>query len=228
MLETSFDILHVLKKKNVLLNKPSWWWQGALSFEVILGSILVQNTQWKHVEKSLDSMRKAQIICDNDEEDLAHIAKLEAHILHPHIIGLHNQKSLYLINLARHIIADFGSFEVFKHEVDCEWLLAQKGIGRESAYAILNYACGREVMVVDRYTYKLLKALGREIEDYEELRSFCESGVRENFKRAQELYINQFDEISLAQIFARFHGKIVEFAKMKGDVALLLKEIECL
>ncbi len=219
MIESSFSLLKALKSYGLLEGKPSWWWEGAGSFEVVLGAILVQNTQWSKVEIMLDSMKKAGILSGDSQKDLAQMAHIESYVLQSHIIGLQRQKSAYIINISQAILADFGSFESFKENVDFEWLITQKGIGRESAYAILNYACAREVMVVDRYTYKLLCALGREIEDYEELRAFCENGVRENLSLVYELYP---EDMSLAQIFARFHGKIVEWSKTKQDIKHIL------
>lgn len=219
MIESSFSLLKALKSYGLLEGKPSWWWEGAGSFEVVLGAILVQNTQWSKVEIMLDSMKKAGILNGDSQKDLAQMAHIESYVLQSHIIGLQRQKSAYIINISQAILADFGSFESFKENVDFEWLITQKGIGRESAYAILNYACAREVMVVDRYTYKLLCALGREIEDYEELRAFCENGVRENLSLVYELYPQ---DMSLAQIFARFHGKIVEWSKTKQDIKHIL------
>ena len=219
MIESSFSLLKALKSYGLLEGKPSWWWEGAGSFEVVLGAILVQNTQWSKVEIMLDSMKKAGILSGDSQKDLTQMAHIESYVLQSDIIGLQRQKSAYIINISQAILADFGSFESFKENVDFEWLITQKGIGRESAYAILNYACAREVMVVDRYTYKLLCALGREIEDYEELRAFCENGVRENLSLVYELYPQ---DMSLAQIFARFHGKIVEWSKTKQDIKHIL------
>lgn len=218
MIQSSFELLRALKKQNLLDGKSSWWWPNAGSFEVILGSILVQNTQWVKVKKMLDSMRQAGIISGDCESDLKKLSTIESEILQSHIIGLQRQKSARIIGISTHILEDFGSFGEFKESVDYEWLLAQKGIGSESACAILNYACGREVMVVDNYTHRLLASVGWEIDDYDELREFCERGVRENLEGVQELYGKS---MNLAQIFARFHGKIVEFGKLKGDVKLL-------
>ena len=161
MIESSFSLLKALKSYGLLEGKPSWWWEGAGSFEVVLGAILVQNTQWSKVEIMLDSMKKAGILNGDSQKDLAQMAHIESYVLQSHIIGLQRQKSAYIINISQAILADFGSFESFKENVDFEWLITQKGIGRESAYAILNYVCEREVMVVDRYTYKLLCALGK-------------------------------------------------------------------
>lgn len=221
-IDSSFDLLLALKNLHLLETSHNWWWQNHGSFEVVISAILVQNTQWEKVQKSLDSMRNAGILSFNpqrdSQKDLERIANTESQLLASHIFGLQMQKSTRIVQLASHICEEFNSFESFQHRVDLEWLLCQKGIGLESAYAILNYACLREVMVVDRYTHKLLCALGWEIEDYEELRAFCESGVRENLGEVYKIYPT---DMSLAQIFARFHGKIVEFSKAKLSLALL-------
>lgn len=224
MLDSSFDLFMALKKQNLLSGLPSWWWEGYGSFDVVLGSILTQNTQWSRVEKSLDSMRKAGILEESkkSETNLVRLAGLDPYVFESHINGFQKQKSVRIVNLAMAIILDFGSFRAFVESVSLEWLLEQKGIGLESAYSILNYACLREYMVVDKYTYKLLCALGWQIDDYEELREFCERGIRENLDSVYGAYKGEVENISLGQIFARFHGKIVEFGKKKGDVRALL------
>lgn len=120
--------------------------------------------------------------------------------------GFHNQKSQRLIILARNILQEFGTFECFYKNVTKEWLLKQKGIGQESASSILNYCLGRNEMVVDKYTQKLLCNIGFNFSKYYDIQNF----LCKELEKAKFLY--DFD-ISLAQIMARFHGKIVEFSK---------------
>ena len=122
--------------------------------------------------------------------------------------GFYNQKAKRLIMLSRNILRDFGDFENFKENVDREWLLAQKGVGFETADSILCYACGREIMVVDSYTKRLLKRAGYEFESYDEMREWCERGIIENWDKIAKMYGND-----LNLCFARFHGKIVEYMK---------------
>ncbi|MDD7296902.1 MAG: hypothetical protein PUG77_06405 [Helicobacter bilis] len=86
-----------------------------------------------------------------------------------------------------------------------EWLLSQKGIGLESASSILNYALKREEMVVDSYTQRLLGHCGLLFDDYHSMQDF----LTRNLYRASEIY----GDMPLAQIMARFHGKIVECSK---------------
>lgn len=104
--------------------------------------------------------------------------------------------------------SDFGDFGGFCDNVEREWLLLQKGIGFESADSILNYACGREVMVVDKYSFRLLQQLGIEIYEYNELQSWFMDLALGDLHRL-------YKDMPLAQIYARYHGKIVEFSKRK-------------
>lgn len=121
------------------------------------------------------------------------------------IAGFYKQKAMRLITLAQNIISDFGTFSEFALNVTQEWLLEQKGIGRESASSILNYALKREEMVVDSYTQRLLAHCGIIFDDYDCIQNFLTTDL----EQAQALY----DSMPLAQIMARLHGKIVELNK---------------
>ncbi|GAA8944654.1 3-methyladenine DNA glycosylase [Helicobacter pylori] len=215
----SFEILKALKSLDLLKNAPAWWWPNALKFEALLGVVLTQNTKFEAVLKSLENLKNAFLLENDDEINLKKIACVEfsrlAECVRPS--GFYNQKAKRLIDLSKNILKDFQSFENFKQEVTREWLLDQKGIGKESADAILCYVCAKEVMVVDKYSYLFLKKLGIEIEDYDELQNFFEKGVQENLNSALALYENT---ISLTQLYARFHGKIVEFSKQKWELKL--------
>ena len=201
----SYELLIELREKNLLKDKPKYWWPNYSTFEVVVGAVLTQNTKWENVEKALENWK-----VENGEwrvEDVASFDPLYlSEIIKP--AGFYNQKAKRLIALSRNILRDFGDFETFKEEVSREWLLSQKGIGFETADSILCYACGREVMVVDSYTKRLLKKNGYEFESYDELREWCERGIEENWDKVAEFYEND-----LNLCYARFHGKIVEFMK---------------
>lgn len=208
----SFKLFEFLYSLELLEDSPLWWWPNAGSFEVVVGAILTQNTKWENVEKSLQNLYQAQILSKDDNQSLQNLAQIDSVLFSKLIIssGFANQKSIRLKKLCQNILQDFGEFDNFVEYVTSEWLIMQKGIGFETRDAILNYACLKEVMVVDKYSYKLLLKYGYEIEDYHELQEWFTSGVIANFDKILELYAK---EISLAQVYARFHGKIVEFAK---------------
>lgn len=210
MITDSFDLFMKLKALDLLGNSPRFWWPNAHTFEAVVGALLTQNTKWESVEKSLANLKNHHILTPDNDESLQNLANSTPEMLMACIraSGFYAQKSHRLLALAQHILEDFGDFASFVVGVEREWLLAQKGIGLESADAILNYACRREVMVVDRYTHRLVARLGFEFEDYESLQEWCMRGVGEN------LHLLEGYE-GLDEVFARFHGKIVEFSKRK-------------
>ena len=56
MIRNSYELYRLLEKKDLLANKPPVWWPNYGSFEVIVGAILTQNSQWTRVEKSLQNL----------------------------------------------------------------------------------------------------------------------------------------------------------------------------
>ncbi|MGC9351426.1 MAG: 3-methyladenine DNA glycosylase [Sulfurovum sp.] len=224
-MQDSFDLLSALKKLGYLhtMRDPLWWPHSG-RFEVVVGALLTQQSKWEKVEASLINLKTANLLTLEtlSSADTQYIAIL----IKPS--GFYNTKAQRLIGLCTNIRKDFGTFDTFVQEVDRTWLLAQKGIGMESADSILCYACHRPVFVVDSYTQRLLDALGYEFDSYMELQEWMEQGIEENFHKIETLYGDKRD---IATVYARFHGKIVEYAKryIRGkqvDVAPLLKALE--
>jgi endonuclease III related protein len=212
-----FDIFEALCAKNLAVTaRDEYWWPRSGSFEVVIGAILTQQTKWENVEKSLVNLYKSDLI------SLEEISKASESFICDAIrpSGFYNMKATRLKGLCAAIMDEYGSFESFVDGANREWLLAQKGVGRESADSILCYACKRDVMVVDSYTYRLLK-VEMELEDmeYDEVQELIESSVEANYDRACELL--GLVDAPLGQIYALFHGMIVEYCKnaFKGAVA---------
>ena len=204
-LSDSWELFSALEKLKLLENSPSLWWPSYGTFEVVVGAVLTQNTQWERVQISLDNLRNAEILAP-DLLAQTHIETL-MELIRPS--GLFKAKASNLIRLSHNMIDEFGDFETFALNTDRDWLLSQKGIGPETADSILCYACARPAMVVDAYTARLLNAFGYEFESYDELQEWCEAGIR-----------GYFDAVQLPAAFARFHGMIVEYVKSnsKGKV----------
>ncbi len=196
-IDDSYELYKKLKSLKLLQESPSFWWPHYGSFEVVLGVILTQSTSWKNVEKSLVNLRV------NDLLSLEGMSTCNLDVLMLHITpsGYYRNKAKYIKLLTQNIIETFGDFETFCTEVSREWLLAQKGVGQESADSILCYACKRCEMVVDSYTQKLLNALGYEFESYDELKYWCEN------------IHSYFSDEELPKVYAEFHGMIVEYMK---------------
>lgn len=203
----SFDLLQYLKSKNLLQHThDEFWWENSGTLEVVFGAILVQNTKWQQVQKSIINLKIHDLLT------LESMASIDLKLLESLIsnCGFYRQKASRLQLLARNIIDYFGDFNNFKDSVDRDWLLNQKGIGFESADSILNYALYRDVFVVDKYTKKLLSNFGFDFDDYNDIQDWLVSGVLENYNKVEELY---YKGVSLSKVYARFHGKIVEYSK---------------
>ena len=204
---SAYDLLAALKQAGYLKEeRDAWWWPRSGSEEVVVGALLTQQTKWENVEASLANLHEAGLL---SLDALAHCdtQRLKS-LIRPS--GFYNTKVPRLQALARHILEDFGGFERFQTDVTREWLLAQKGIGKESADSILCYACYRDAMVVDAYTARLLHALDFTMEGYDEIQAWFVEGLDAAWGRVEALYGT---EVSRAYVYARLHGKIVEFAK---------------
>ena len=58
-------------RENLLLNMydamlaklgPSYWWPGASAFEVMVGAVLTQNTNWGNVTRAVDNLRDEDLL----------------------------------------------------------------------------------------------------------------------------------------------------------------------
>ena len=197
-LPDAYTLYRALETLNLLDNKPPLWWPAYGTFEVVVGAVLTQNSQWTRVEQSLVNLREAEMLSPDAlaEADLETLGEL----IRPS--GLFKNKSKVLKTLSAALVENFGDFGTFCDEVSREWLLAQKGIGPETADSILCYACGRDAMAVDAYTARLLNAFGYEFDGYDDLQTWCMEGLAD-----------RFDEAEFPQVYARFHGMIVEYVK---------------
>jgi len=211
---SSFELFSsLLKLEQNLTQRDPYWWPNSRTFEVIVGVMLTQQTKWENVEKSIENLKRFDLL------SLEKIAEMELGILAEAIrpSGFYNQKSVRLKALCKAIYDEFGDFESFSLGVDREWLLSQKGVGLESADSIMLYACHREIMVVDTYTARLLTSkCGMEAMEYEEIREWLESGIYGEEAKACKLAGGD-----VVKVFSLFHGAIVEYCKKytkKGEV----------
>lgn len=144
---------------------PSHWWPGGTPFEIAVGAILTQNTNWKNVEKALGNIKDAGL--------------LDAEALHglplPRLAELIRPAGYYNIKAKR--IHNFLQFLKDEAEFDLESLrggdladlrprvLSINGVGPETADCILLYALDYPVFVVDTYTARILGRHGLAWED---------------------------------------------------------------
>ena len=114
-------------------------------FEICVGAILAQNTNWVNVEKALLNLQKAGVL---DAKKVLQIKKEKlAKLLRP--AGYFNQKARKLKEFAQ-VYAKLGKRAPTREELLKIW-----GVGPETADSILLYAYKLPFFVVDAYTRRV-------------------------------------------------------------------------
>jgi len=139
---------------------PQHWWPGETPFEVIVGAVLTQNTNWRNVERAIDNLRQADLLEPRPLYEVP-VEELEE-LIQP--AGYFRVKARRLRSLLEFIIEQFdGSLdEMFRTELSelRRRLLDVHGIGPETADSILLYAGGLPSFVVDAYTHRVFARHG--------------------------------------------------------------------
>ncbi len=151
---------------------PQGWWPGETPFEVALGAILTQNTNWGNVARVIARLKELELLSLQALQGLPQ-AEL-AELLRP--AGYFNIKASRLKNFLNFLRERGGNAMAQLAEEELETLrpalLAIKGIGPETADSILLYALNKPTFVVDAYTFRILSRhhLVSDPCSYEELR----------------------------------------------------------
>ncbi len=174
------------------------WWPAETKFEILVGAVLTQNTSWSNVEKAIINLKDANVL------DFEQMVSMNEVVLAEYIrpSGYYNLKAKRLKNLLEMINVIYeGSLDLMLED---DWrsvrenLLSVKGIGPETADAILLYVCERPVFVVDSYTYRVFSRhnMVEEETDYH--------AIQDTFMDNLEHDTNLFNE---------YHALIVQVAK---------------
>jgi len=148
------------------------WWPADTPFEVCVGAILTQNTNWLNVEKAIANLKRegllsVEALWEIDRERLAELIRPS---------GFFNVKSARLKDFLRWLLEGHGSLDAMfsgDWQLLREELISVRGIGRETCDSILLYAGGKPSFVVDAYTGRLFSRLGLAdgTQSYQQLRS---------------------------------------------------------
>lgn len=177
---------------------PQGWWPGDGPFEVIVGAILTQNTNWQNVSKAIENLKKAKVL-----------SPLKLHSLPLNELALAIRPSGYF-NIKAKRLKSFLDFFFQKYEGSMkrmfsrplgelrQEILSVKGIGPETADSILLYAGGYPVFVVDAYTKRIFsrKKLFPEDADY---------------LRVQEIFMKNLKKD--VKLYNEYHALIVRLGK---------------
>lgn len=150
---------------------PSHWWPGETPFEVAVGAILTQNTNWQNVERAIANLKAAGGLTGPGLRALAP-AQIEA-LIQP--AGYYRVKTARLLNFLDYLEREAGlDMEMLARQSLQDLrpgLLSVRGIGPETADSILCYALEKPSFVVDAYTVRMFArhALIPEETDYHEV-----------------------------------------------------------
>lgn len=151
------------------------WWEANSAVELMVGAILVQNTNWRNVDKALNNFQgklAAKFIIDTTNDELATIIRPA---------GFQNQK-------AKKLKALFVWFETFNFDVQYvsklskstlrKQLLKVNGIGNETADALLVYVFDKTSFVIDAYARRIFSRIGLSTpKKYDDFRILIEDAI---------------------------------------------------
>ncbi|XCN75330.1 MAG: endonuclease III domain-containing protein [Candidatus Electrothrix aestuarii] len=177
---------------------PQHWWPGETPFEVMVGAILTQNTNWQNVEKAIANLKEAGVL------SLSAMAALSKEELAEYIrpAGYYNIKAGRLQNLFAMITENWDNDLEYLLQQPAsilrEQLLSVKGIGPETADSMVLYAAGQPIFVVDAYTHRILTRHELISEDYD-------------YFQIQELFMDNLRED--VALFNEYHALLVQVGK---------------
>jgi len=178
---------------------PQHWWPGDSPFEIAVGAILTQNTNWGNVEKAIYNLKKQNALAVKTIHDMP-VQKL-AELIKP--AGYFNVKAKRLKNFIHFLMNKYhGSMKRIGDEdmqVIRKNLLDVNGIGPETADSIILYALGKPVFVIDAYTKRVLSRHGI-MED------------EKSYDKFQELFHSSLERD--VKLYNQYHALFVKVGKV--------------
>ncbi len=177
---------------------PQNWWPGETPFEVAVGAILTQNTNWGNVEKAIMNLKKEKMLNARALNKLP--AERLSFLVRP--AGYFNIKAMRLKHFVSFLVEDYGGrmSNMKREETDIirGRLLGVNGIGPETADSIILYALEKPVFVIDAYTKRVLSR--HNVMDHDKTYDSFQTLFHSNFKRD-------------AGLFNEYHALFVRTAK---------------
>jgi endonuclease-3 related protein len=174
------------------------WWPGETPFEIAVGAILTQNTNWKNVERAMGQLKSHGLL--SPETLLKATDDLVAEYIRSS--GYYNLKTKRLKAFLHFLKREYAGNMDRMFETDL-WtlrnrLLSVNGIGEETADSILLYAGNKPIFVVDGYTRMILERHGIIGNDW-------------SYDRIQKLYMVHLPESAI--LYNQYHALLVSTGK---------------
>ena len=151
------------------------WWPGT-PYGIMVSAVLVQNTAWTQVEK---------VFAAWGEPEPARVLKMPVEQLQETIrpCGFMKAKAATIRNVSEWY-RGYGFDKARATSLDRlrRGLLGLKGIGAETADAMLVFALHKPSFVIDAYTRRFLDRMGYGFTDDRQIRHFFESGLPADYQ----------------------------------------------
>lgn len=193
-------------------HEPHWWplFTNNWRWEVFLGAVLVQQTQWERVEQAIMRLDAAGLV--NEHALAAASVDQIREVIRP--VAYYNAKAPSLKKLAQYVVDQYNGdvAQLFDQPTDAlrQELLRLPHIGPETADTMLVYAGHHASFVIDAYLRRIFARLGPipnvERLPYEALRRVFEDAL------PNDLDLSAYPHLqgSRARLFWDYHSLIVE------------------
>ena len=177
---------------------PQHWWPADSVFEIMVGAILTQNTNWSNVQKAILALKGKKLLSALKlyalpQRQLAGLIKSA---------GYYNVKAARLKNFLRFFFNCYAAKIKLMGAQDLETLRKQlltvKGIGQETADSILLYALNKPVFVVDAYTKRIFSRHGL-------------IKAEADYSQCQDIFMRNLNHN--VQLFGEYHALLVKLGK---------------
>ncbi|MDP8266345.1 MAG: endonuclease III domain-containing protein [Candidatus Aceula meridiana] len=177
---------------------PQHWWPAKTPFEVVVGAILVQNTNWTNTAAAIKNLKTKKLLNPQKLKNISH-KRLAAVIRQA---GYFNVKARRLKNFIDFLFDKYSGRISTMAKEDSQLLrrqlLSVNGIGPETADSILLYALNKSFFVVDAYTKRILLRHKLILKDA-------------TYDEVQEIFMKSL--IQNTKLFNEYHALIVHLAK---------------
>lgn len=179
---------------------PQRWWPGDTPFEVMVGAVLTQNTAWGNVEKAIANLKRDRLLVPSRLNRVP-VRRLAA-LIRPS--GYFNVKARRLKHLLEFIRTEYGGSLKRMFAEDFrelrQKLLMVNGIGPETADAILLYAGGKPLFVVDAYTKRVFGRHGF-------------FSLDADYLEVQRLFMENLPRDRRLSLYNEYHALIIKVGK---------------
>jgi endonuclease-3 related protein len=169
---------------------PQHWWPGDSPFEITIGAILTQNTNWGNVEKAIDNLKRINALNAKSIQEMN--AERLASLIKP--AGYFNIKAKRLKAFIAFLMNEYHGSMKSMRDIEMRTLrtklLEIHGIGPETADSILLYALEKPVFVIDAYTKRVLSRHGimEHTKPYKEFQDLFHSTLKKDLRLYNEYH----------------------------------------